>query len=193
MVVGLILRSVVGSRLHWLPPTGYCPLQGSPSAPCSGPASWAEHLILPWITFALLFVALYVRMIRASVAETEREDFVRTARAKGAGEMRVLTRHVLPNAGLRVLTMIGMEIGTAIGISIYIESAFEFEGLGRLSLQAIAGNVALDLPLVLGIVAVLTTIVVIGNLAVDLLYAVVDPRVGTTFRTRTTARRAALM
>ena len=87
-------------------------------------------------------------------------DFVRTARAKGAGETRVLTRHVLPNAGLRVLTMNGMEIGTAIGISLYIESAFEFEDLGRLSLQAIAGDVAIDLPLVLGVVTALTTIVV---------------------------------
>ena len=158
-----------------------------------GTGRWAEHLILPWITFALLFVALYVRMIRASVAETEREDFVRTARAKGAGEMRVLAHHVLPNAGLRVLTMIGMEIGTAIGISIYIESAFQLSGLGRLSLQALAGTAALDLPLVLGIATVLTTIVVLGNLVVDLLYAAVDPRVGTAFHTRTTAGRAALM
>ena len=100
------------------------------SSPAAAPVDWATHLILPWLTFALLFLALYTRMIRASVAETIHEDFVRTARAKGASQTRVLARHVLPSAGLRVLTMVGMEIGTAIGVCIYIESAFSIDGLG---------------------------------------------------------------
>lgn len=186
MVVGLILRTVFGNQLHWVPPTGYCTLGHDPSSLCSGPVNWAEHLALPWITFALLFLALYTRMVRATVAETMHEDYVRTARAKGAGELRVLTRHVLPNAGMRVLTMVGMEIGTAIGVAIYIEAAFGIQGLGNLAVIAMFGTVALDLPLILAVITVITAIVVLGNLVVDTLYAVIDPRAGTTLRERRT-------
>ncbi len=193
MIVGLILRSIAGGHKGLLPSSGYCGLRDSPGALCSGPANWASHLVLPWITFAFLYIALYTRMIRLTVAETGNEHFARTARAKGASETRVLARHVLPNAGLRTLTMVGMEIGAALGIAIYIESAFDFNGLGRLALQAIAGSASLDLPLILGIVIVLTTIVVVGNLVVDLLYAVIDPRVGTRFRGRTTTGRAGVV
>jgi peptide/nickel transport system permease protein len=88
-----------------------------------------------------------------------------------------MTRHVLPNAGLRVLTMVGMEIGTAIGVCIYIEAAFGISGLGSMAVTAMFGTVALDLPLILAVVVVITAIVVIGNLAVDLLYAFIDPRI----------------
>jgi peptide/nickel transport system permease protein len=87
-----------------------------------------------------------------------------------------MTRHVLPNAGLRILTMVGMEIGTAIGVCIFIEAACGFQGLGRLSVTALFGTMALDLPLVLAVVTVMTTIVVFGNLIVDLLYAFIDPQ-----------------
>jgi peptide/nickel transport system permease protein len=131
-------------------------------------------MVLPWITFALLFLALYTRMVRASVAETMPEDYVRTARAKGASEFQIVTRHVLPNASLRILTMIGMEIGTAIGVCVYIESAYGMSGLANASIQAMLG---LDLPTILGVVAATTLIVVVGNLAVDALYAVIDPRI----------------
>jgi peptide/nickel transport system permease protein len=131
-------------------------------------------MVLPWITFALLFLALYTRMIRASVAETLPEDFVRTARAKGASELRILSRHVLPNASLGILTMIGMEIGTAIGVCIYIEAAFGITGVANGSISAL---VDLNLPVILGYVTVITLFVVIGNLVVDALYAVIDPRV----------------
>ncbi len=185
MVLGLILRSTFGHHLGWAPQTGYCPLikphfnvpvGGLPV--CGGPADWASHLILPWITFALLFLALYTRMVRASVAETLHEDFVRTARSKGASEFRVLTWHVLPNATLRILTMIGMEIGTAIGVCIYIEAAFGLTGLGRGAVTVFGGNAPLDLPTMLAYATILTLIVVIGNLVVDVLYAVLDPRAG---------------
>jgi peptide/nickel transport system permease protein len=190
MVVGLILRTAFGNQLHWLPPTGYCKLIPAAQDPCSGPTPWAEHLVLPWVTFALLFLALYTRMIRASVAETLHEDFVRTARAKGAGEVRVLTRHVVPNAGLRVLTMVGMEVGTAIGVCVYIEAAFGFSGLGSMAVRAMFGTVAIDLPLVLAVVTVITTIVVVGNLVVDTLYAAIDPRAEATIRIRRTKELA---
>ena len=96
-------------------------------------------------------------MIRVSVAETLHEDFVRTARAKGAGETRVMRRHVLPNATLQVLTMVGMEIGTAIGVCIYIEAVYGINGLGRLAVQAMGGATAsIDLPLTLAIVTMIT-------------------------------------
>jgi peptide/nickel transport system permease protein len=143
-----------------------------------GPVSWAQHLILPWFSFAFLFLALYTRMSRASVLEVMHDDFVRTARAKGATETRVIGIHVLPNAGIRVLTMIGMEIGTAIGIAVYIEAAFGLNGLASYAVRTFAGSAALDLPVVLAIVTMITLVVIVGNLIVDLLYVLVDPRVG---------------
>ena len=191
MMLGLILRNA-GGRIHGLPTTGYCTFGkhavpaggtsffGPGFEPCGGgPVDWFTHLLLPWLTFALLFLALYTRMIRASVAETIHEDFVRTARAKGASNVRTLARHVLPSAGLRVLTMVGMEIGTAIGVCIYIESAFGFNGLGTAAVQELAGGLPfIVLPSMLSIVVLITLIVVVGNLVVDALYAVLDPRVG---------------
>lgn len=175
MVIGLILRGIFGDHLHWAA-TGYCPITGYPQAGagCNGVQDWAGHMVLPWITFALLFLALYTRMVRASVAETMPEDYVRTARAKGASELRIMNHHVLPNASLRILTMIGMEIGTAIGVCVYIETAYNMPGLANASIQAMLG---LDLPKILGVVVATTLIVVVGNLAVDALYAVIDPRI----------------
>jgi peptide/nickel transport system permease protein len=180
MVLGSVLSRAFGSLgLPWPAIGGYCPLIRGSGDPCGGPADWVGHLALPWITFALLFLALYTRMVRASVAETLHEDFVRTARAKGAGEARVLRVHVLPSASLRVLTMVGMEIGTAIGVCIYIEAVYGIGGLGRLAVYAMGGATsAIDLPLTLGVVSMITLIVVVGNLVVDVLYAVLDPRAG---------------
>ena len=180
MVLGLILSTVFGGQhLNWVPGGGYCPLFRGADDPCGGLHDWSLHLALPWITFALLFLALYTRMIRASVADTLHEDFIRTARAKGARESRVITRHMLPPASLRVLTMVGMEIGTALGVCIYIEAAYGMQGLARLSVFAMGGATqAIDLPFTLGIVVLITLIVVVGNLVVDLLYAVLDPRTG---------------
>jgi len=180
MVLGLILATEFGAaHLGWLPSGGYCTIGTSRADPCHGAGQWALHLVLPWITFALLFLALYTRMIRASVADTLHEDYVRTARAKGAREMRVLRSHVLPTASLRVLTMVGMEVGTAIGICIYIESAFGIYGLGRSAVYTMGGAISsIDLPFTLAIVTTITLIVIVGNLVVDLLYAILDPRAG---------------
>lgn len=191
MVLGLILSTEFGAaHLGWLPSGGYCPFlkphnglapqfNSDGSITCGGPKDWAIHLILPWITFALLFLALYTRMVRASVADTLHEDYVRTARSKGATELRVMRSHVLPSAGLRVLTMVGMEVGTAIGICIYIEAAFNIGGLGQQAILEMGGATAtINLPYTLAIVTVITLIVIAGNLIVDLLYAVLDPRVG---------------
>ncbi|HZQ81053.1 MAG TPA: ABC transporter permease [Gaiellaceae bacterium] len=178
MVIGILTRTLFADHLHWFPPYGYCPLGGAPALGCHGPQDWAYHLALPWLSFALLFLALYFRMVRTSVAETLNEDFVRTARAKGASELRVVARHVLPTAAMRILTMVGMEIGTAIGVCIYLESsaAFGLGGLASEALYAMGGNTQLDLPLILAIVFLISLIVIVGNLVVDALYVVIDPR-----------------
>jgi len=171
--IGLILSYVVGFRLGWTPITGYCDFF-NPSTSCGGPVQWAWHMILPWITFAILFAALYVRMIRANVMETSNEDYVRTARAKGAPEWVVIRSHILRNALLPVVTMLGMDIGVALGGAIFTETIFSLPGLGQSALVAITN---FDLPTVQGIV-VFATIAIIGfNLLVDLLYAVIDPRI----------------
>jgi len=190
MVIGILIRSLFAGRLHWLPPTGYCPLTPPPSGACGGPAAWAEHLALPWLTFAVLFLALYVRMVRASVADTLNEDFVRTARAKGASELRVIGRHVLPNTASTLATMVGLEIGTALGVCIFIEAAYQLPGLASEAVQYMAGSRALDLPIILAIVFLLTVVVVVGNLIVDVLYVLVDPRVAFA-RDRTSSIKAA--
>ena len=180
MVLGLILASTFGTvGLGWLPAEGYCPIRRGHADTCGGLGQWSLHLILPWLTFALLFLALYTRMVRISVAETLHEDYVRTARAKGLSERRVLRNHVLPSASLRVLTMVGMEIGTAIGVCIYVEAAFRLNGLGRQAVIAMGGaSLGIDLPFTLAIVFLISVIVIVGNLGVDLLYAVLDPRAG---------------
>jgi peptide/nickel transport system permease protein len=178
MVVGILVRVLFAGQLHWLPPHGYCPLVRPAYGGCGGVVDWADHLALPWLTFALLFLALYVRIVRSTVADTLNEDFVRTARAKGASELRVLTRHVLPNATSTIVTMIGLEIGTALGVCIFIETAYSLPGLSSAAVRAMAGATsALDLPLILAIIFLLTLIVVIGNLVVDAVYAVIDPRI----------------
>jgi peptide/nickel transport system permease protein len=184
MVLSILIRSLFHGRLHWTPPGGYCPLSNG-QAGCDGLTDWASHLALPWLTFALLFLALYVRMVRVSVAETLPQEYVRTARAKGASSFQVMTRHVLPNASLRILTMIGMEIGTALGVCIYVEAAFTLPGLASRAVFAMSGSTNLDLPVIMALVFVISTIVVVGNFAVDALYAVLDPRLALGGRPRT--------
>ena len=171
--IGLILSYVVGFRLGWTPITGYCDFF-SPTTSCGGPVQWAWHMILPWITFAILFAALYVRMIRANVMETANEDYVRTARSKGAPEWVVIRTHILRNALLPVVTMLGMDIGVALGGAIFTETVFSLPGLGQTALGAITN---FDLPTVQGIVVFSTIMIIVFNLVVDLLYAVIDPRI----------------
>src|SRR3954470_1867224 len=136
--IGLIFAYVFGYKLGWTPITGYCDFfNPSAGSTCGGPAQWAYHMILPWSTFALLFAALYVRLIRANVMETMNEDYVRTARAKGAPEARVMRSHVLRNAMLAVVTMLGMDIGIALGGAIFTETVFGLPGLGRVAIESI--------------------------------------------------------
>jgi peptide/nickel transport system permease protein len=171
--IGLVLSYVIGFKLGWAPITGYCDFF-NPSTSCGGPAQWAWHMILPWITFAVLYAALYARMIRANVMETSAEDYVRTARAKGAPELDVIRTHILRNALLPVVTLLGMDIGVALGGAIFTETVFSLPGMGQTALQAIAN---FDLPTVQGIVVFATISIIAINLIVDLLYVVIDPRI----------------
>jgi peptide/nickel transport system permease protein len=171
--IGLILIYFVGYKAGLTPLGGYCDMI-NPSTDCGGPAEWAHSLVLPWITFATLFAALYVRMIRANVMEAMNEDYVRTARAKGAPEWLVMRSHVLRNAMLPVVTMLGMDIGLALGGAVFTETVYGLPGLGKRALEALEG---FDLPAVMGIVVFATVCVIVFNLIVDLLYAVIDPRI----------------
>jgi peptide/nickel transport system permease protein len=171
--IGLILSYIVGFRLGWTPITGYCDFF-NPSTDCGGPGQWAWHMILPWITFSILFAALYVRIIRANVMEASTEDYVRTARAKGAPEWVVIRSHILRNALLPVATLLGMNIGVALGGAIFTETVFSLPGMGQTALKAIAN---FDLPTVQGIVVFATISIIVINLVVDLLYVVIDPRI----------------
>ncbi|HEY2939629.1 MAG TPA: ABC transporter permease [Gaiellaceae bacterium] len=173
--IGLIFIYFFSYKWGLTPISGYCDfINPSVGADCGGPVQWAYHMILPWFTFAILFAALYVRMIRANVIEAMNEDYVRTARAKGAPESKVIRVHVLRNALLPVVTMLGMDIGLALGGAIFTESVYGLPGLGR---QAVQSLNALDLPTVEGIVVFATIAIIVFNLIVDLLYAWIDPRI----------------
>ena len=171
--IGLLFAYFFGFKAGLFPITGYCDFI-NPSGDCGGPVEWAYHLVLPWATFAILFAALYVRMIRANVMEALGEDYVRTARAKGAPEWLVMRSHVLRNALLPVVTMLGMDIGLALGGAIFTETVYGLPGLGKTAVQAI-GN--FDLPVTQGVVVFATLCIIFFNLVVDLLYAWIDPRI----------------
>jgi peptide/nickel transport system permease protein len=174
--IGLIFSYFFGVKWGITPIANYANFFGAPadSGLPGGPWQWFYHMILPWATFAILFAALYVRMIRANVMETLNEDFVRTARAKGAPERRVLFSHVLRNALLPVVTMLGMDIGVALGGAIFTESVYQLPGLGREAVGAIAAQ---DLATLQAIVVFATICILFFNLVVDLLYAWIDPRI----------------
>jgi peptide/nickel transport system permease protein len=173
--LGLVLSYFFGFRLHVFPVAGYCDFLYDPASSnqCGGPRYWAYHMILPWFTFALLFAALYARMIRASILEALGEDYVRTAKAKGAGTWRVMRRHVLRNTLLPVVSMLGMDMSLAFGGAIFIETVYGLPGLGQSLFRALSSN---DLPVIVGLVLVVSVAVTIANLLTDILYSVIDPR-----------------
>lgn len=200
LVVGLLLQLFVGNRWHVAPPSGYCPLHGTaidvsnpasllgPSntfgvgstenlPTCGGPVDWAYHLALPWLTFALFFVALYLRMVRNRMLEVLSEPYVRTARAKGASEFRVVRAHALRNGISPIVTMIGMDAGMAIGIAMYIETVFGLPGLGRTTIAALNGAAGFDLPVIVGITLAAGLAIILLNLAVDLALLAIDPTI----------------
>jgi peptide/nickel transport system permease protein len=172
--IALILAYVFGFRLEWTPIGGYCSVF-TPNEACGGPVQWAYHLLLPWLAFGAVFAAIYARMIRASVLEVYDADHVRTARAIGMSEGRILRTQVLRNAMLPLVTMVGMDMGIAFGGAIFVERAFGLPGVGKLLISSLGGR---DLPVILGIVVLVTTAILVFNLLVDLIYPLLDPRIG---------------
>ena len=171
--LGLIFAYFFGFKWGITPISGYCDIVNG-STGCGGPIDWAYHMALPWATFAILFAATYVRMIRANVMETLNEDYVRTARAKGAPESQVIRSHVLRNSMLAVVTMLGMDIGLALGGAVFTETVYGLPGLGRVAIESINN---FDLPITQGVVVFGTFSIIVFNLFVDLFYAWIDPRI----------------
>jgi peptide/nickel transport system permease protein len=140
----------------------------------TNPLLWARNLVLPWITLAFLYAALYARLTRAGMLETMGEDYIRTARAKGLRERKVVIKHGLRAALTPIVTIFGLDLGLLLGGAILTETTFSFPGLGQFTILAIQNQ---DLPEIMGVVMIASFFIVIANMIVDILYAVVDPRV----------------
>ncbi len=163
--LSILLVMLFAVKLRWLPPGGF--------AGWSDPVAAIRSLILPTVALALVQSAVLARVTRSSALEVMRQDFVRTARASGLSQRRVLWRHVLPNALVPIVTIVGMQFAALVTGTIVIENVFYLPGLGRLIFQSIANR---DLPTVQALVMLFAAIVVTANFVVDLLYVVIDPR-----------------
>jgi peptide/nickel transport system permease protein len=166
-VIGYVLIYVFAIELAWLPVQGYQRIG-------DGVGGFLERLVLPSITLAVVFVALIARITRASVLEVLNADHVRTARAKGLGELPVLLRHVLRNAAVPIVTVIGIGVAVLIGGVVVTESVYGIPGLGRLTVDAV---LARDYPTVQAVILVFSVAYVLINLLVDLSYTFLDPRI----------------
>jgi peptide/nickel transport system permease protein len=165
---GLLTLSVFSYGLHWTAPgSSYTPF-------AQNPFLWAYDLILPWITLAFLYAAGYARLTRSGMLETMSEDYIRTARAKGLPERVVVIRHGLRATLTPILTIFGLDLGLLLGGAFLTESTYSLPGIGKYAVEAIKTN---DLPKVLGVTLVAAVFIIVANLVVDLLYAVIDPRV----------------
>jgi peptide/nickel transport system permease protein len=171
--LGLMLIVVFSVHLGWFP-------SGGMQTVASGKQGFAHildvlhHLVMPVTTLGLFYVALYTRVMRASMLEVFNQDYVTTARAKGLGERRIILRHVFRNALLPLVTLIGVQFGTLLGGSVLVETVFSWPGLGRLAFEAVFQR---DLNLLLGILLMCSVLVMISNVLVDLAYAQLDPRI----------------
>jgi peptide/nickel transport system permease protein len=140
----------------------------------TNPLLWARNLVLPWITLAFLYAALYARLTRAGMLETMGEDYIRTARAKGLPERKVVIKHGLRATLTPIVTIFGLDLGLLLGGAILTETTYSMPGLGQFTILAIQNQ---DLPEIEGVVMIASLFIVLANMVVDILYAVVDPRV----------------
>jgi peptide/nickel transport system permease protein len=166
--LGLVMLKVFADTLGFFPLGDYMEISRG------GFFSWTHHLVLPWFTLAFLYAGWYARMTRANMMETLGEDYVRTARAKGLAEGKVVFKHVLRNSLTPVVTMFGMDLGYLLGGAVLTETVFGLPGIGGLAWRAIQQR---DLPMVMGAVVFAAVFIILANLLVDLCYAVLDPRV----------------
>jgi len=164
---GLLSLALFSYRWPIFPNVHFVPLTQNPFL-------WARNLVLPWVTLAFLYAALYARLTRAGMLETMSEDYIRTARAKGLQERTVIVKHGLRAALTPIITIFGMDLGALLGGAILTEATFSLPGLGQFTILAINTQ---DLPEILGVTMLAAFFIVIANLVVDVLYAVVDPRV----------------
>jgi peptide/nickel transport system permease protein len=166
-VVAYLLAYVFALQLEWLPVQGYTPL-------AEGLWPWLENLILPSIALGCVFIALIARITRATMLEVLSQDYIKTARAKGLGQSAILFLHALKNAAVPIVTVIGIGIALLIGGAVVTESVFVIPGLGRLTIDAILRR---DYPVIQGVVLLFSFVYVLVNLAVDLVYTLIDPRI----------------
>lgn len=171
--IGLMLSLLFSIQLGWLPAFGYETV-GAGYTGLAHVADVAKHLILPVITLALFYMASYARLTRASMLEVRGLDFIKTATAKGLSQGRIVTRHVLRNAILPVITVAGIQAGQLVGGSILIETVFAWPGIGRLAFEAVLQR---DYQVLLGIFLVTSIMVILFNILTDILYGLVDPRI----------------
>jgi peptide/nickel transport system permease protein len=164
---GLIALALFAYKIKIFPGGGYVGIT-------SNPWEWLKHMILPWICLAFLFSALYARLTRAQMLETMGEDYIRTARAKGLPERRVILKHGLRSAITPIVTIFGLDVGQLLGTAVLTESVFSMTGIGKLAVQSIATR---DLPVTLGVTLFAAFFVVVANIIVDIAYGLVDPRV----------------
>ena len=166
--LGAVLSYYIGDKLGWLPPGDYVKLT-------TDPWEWFKHLILPWLALSVLFIGVYSRVLRSTILDTVNDDYVRTARAKGLNERQVMTRHVLRNSLIPIVTLFGLDFAAVIGGgAILTETVFSLHGIGQYAAQSVQ---ALDIPPVLVITLFGAFAVVIIGAIVDILYAVLDPRI----------------
>jgi peptide/nickel transport system permease protein len=164
---GLILLTLFSYKWPLFPNVQYVGITANPLL-------WARNLVLPWIALAFLYAALYARLTRAGMLETMGEDYIRTARAKGLPERRVITKHAMRATLTPIVTIFGLDLGLLLGGAIVTEVTFSMQGLGYFTIQAIQNQ---DLPEIMGVVMLASFFIVIANMIVDILYSVIDPRI----------------
>ncbi len=166
--IGALMNHYLGFKLGLFPNGGYVPLT-------EDPIDWAYHLILPWTALAILFIGFYSRVLRSNVLDTIGEDYVRTARAKGLGERQIMIRHVLRNSMIPIITLWGLDFGAVVGGgAILTETVFDLQGVGQYAAESIG---QLDVPPVLATTLFASFFIVLLNAIVDIMYAVLDPRI----------------
>ncbi|MGL4494614.1 MAG: ABC transporter permease [Beijerinckiaceae bacterium] len=166
-VVGYVLIYIFAIQLRWLPVQGYKPLS-------EGVWPWFQNLILPMVTLGMAYVALIARITRTSMLDVLAEDYIRTAKAKGVATRTMLIKHALKNAGVPIITVIGIGIALLIGGVVITETVFNIPGIGRLVVDAIAKR---DYPIIQGVILIFSGVYVVVNLLVDLSYTLIDPRI----------------